>query len=463
MSDEDPPRRRLSLAERVNEKVVQSQEKRRKRDVLEEEGWEEVAMADRSVAITYEPALCDADRVCALLVCAPDTTLSDLYFAVFSDDYVDGMLTELRRTKPEVFVQSRGRARHVTQIATETKHVHAALAMRIVLQAQQVRATRNKRHKEFLENRCKAAAAFLAQNANCLLPFSAQRGRKLISALQIEPGSDLETRLFCNLRALIVHLGEIFACDEKLFHADLLRSGMVKVVLSKPARVGIWAYQGCVVLEGNYPLCVHLRVHHEIANLDEKVRMITFIKEWAEIAVAKRISRHVQAVMVCDSHYPTVEALQYMRAEGFPFIFACDQQRFKSVSAIIADRVQKSGDHAYAEKAPERAGGRYELMSLGWSKDHKIGQRLTITNALKRTQSKRRQGHFPGFTGLELLLPIFAMCIHNISVQSTKHRLLSATSSMHCWWTSPGHITMAGRPTPARLRLHQICFSLQPF
>jgi len=51
MSDEDPPRRRLSLAERVNEKVVQSQEKRRKRDVLEEEGWEEVAMADRSVAI----------------------------------------------------------------------------------------------------------------------------------------------------------------------------------------------------------------------------------------------------------------------------------------------------------------------------------------------------------------------------------------------------------------------------
>jgi hypothetical protein len=407
MSDEDPPRRRLSLAERVNEKVVQSQEKRRKRDVLEEEGWEEVAMADRSVAITYEPAPCDADRVCALLGCAPGVTLSDLYFAIFGDEYVERLLGEVRRTKPEVFVQSRGRARHVSVIATETKHVHAALAMRIVLQAQQVRATRNERHKGFLEDRCKAAAEFLAQNANCSLPLSAQRGRKLISALQITPGSDLETLLFCNLRDLVVHLGEVFACDEKLFHADLLRSGMVKVVLSKPARVGIWAYQGCVVLDGNYPLCVHLRVHHEIANLDEKVRMITFIKEWAEIAVAKRISRHVQAMIVCDSHYPTIEALQYMRGEGFPFIFACDQQRFKSVSAVISDRVQKSGDHAYAEKAPERAGGRYELMSLVWSKDHKIGQRLTITNALKRTQSKRRQGHFPGFTGLELFLSFF--------------------------------------------------------
>jgi hypothetical protein len=371
-------------------------------------------MGDRSAKVTYEPKPRDAADVVGLLNMSQDASLSDIFFMIFDDALISAWLGELRITHPQMFVQTRGRKRHSTHIQCGSDHVLAALAARILLHAQQQVASRNQQHPNFIDNRFADVVAFLSGNGAVTLPASAQRLRKMVSFLQIKPGSALEARVFVNLRKMVAKLGEVFAGDEKLYHADLLKSGMVKIVLSKPARVGVWGYEGCIALEGDYPLCIYLRIHFEIAALDENVRMIDIMKDWVRIIEEKTAPREEAAILVADSHYPTIEALQFLRQKKMRFIFACDQNRFQKLSALISQRVQKTGDMAFAEKVPERAKDSYELMSLIWSRDSKIGKRLTITNALQRVSQKRKQGHFPGLAGNISVSFFFSIFAHEM-------------------------------------------------
>ena len=83
--------------------------------------------------------------------------------------------------------------------------------------------------------------------------------------VHITGGGDLEKRLCAQFQSLVVSLGEVLCCDEKLFRFTEM-GGIVRKVPSKPARIGIWHYQGVVTLPNEDPLLVYTRTHNKSSN-----------------------------------------------------------------------------------------------------------------------------------------------------------------------------------------------------
>ena len=54
-----------------------------------------------------------------------------------------------------------------------------------------------------------------------------------------------------NFRSIVKELGEAFVGDEKLYHFTG-RSGNIRLVIKKPARIGLWFYElvGAILLIG---------------------------------------------------------------------------------------------------------------------------------------------------------------------------------------------------------------------
>ncbi len=104
--------------------------------------------------------------------------------------------------------------------------------------------------KDFLRMRIEAARTFFeeetdhrAADRHALEPIIA---RCLLTAEE-------STILSSNFRSIIDHLGQYVAGDEKLY-GFTGKSCDVRLVISKPDRVGLWFYELCGVLENGLPL-----------------------------------------------------------------------------------------------------------------------------------------------------------------------------------------------------------------
>lgn len=391
-------RRRLSLSEMVTKTVNEKKTKREKVRVAEEDGWFEAKLKDREENFTFEVAPWQGQAEMTTKW-RKSTSLLELFLSVYTFEFRADLLARVRNDHPKAFLHQRGRTRKATRLDLGDSHLLQVFAIRIVLMGCQKHALRNEPHKDFLIKRFKKVLHWFGEMIpDCAGMIGSDRARKFNAAVQFIPGTNEEWRPFKNFRKGIIQFGELAPADEKLYHADLLRSGMVKVVRSKPAHVGIWGYQMAGWLAGSLPVCVYLRIHKEIGALDETIRLATVVQDWANIVKKKSSGRGMYATIVMDTHYLSQEGKQILVNAKIPFIAAVDKKRFESITSIICDRIQKTGDHAYAIRAPDNANDPYQLCMSLWSPDHKIKERYIITNALKKVGNKRRKGHYPGTT-----------------------------------------------------------------
>lgn len=344
--------RRKSLSERMVEKSELLSERHRKRQAEEERGWQEVDIGAPGVRVTYEAFPFQGSSVGSLLDYSPEASLWSIFSSVYTRDYMQKKLEEMRIEHPGLFVQTRGSARHCTEIVTTVMDLYHVLAFRIMLHAQQKKPSRNEKHANFIERRFAEVRDFFVSVADLEHIRSAQRMRKLSGNFIIKAGTWQETELFSNLCSHFTTFGELFSGDEKLYHADLLKSGMVKVVLSKPARVGVWVYQGVVYTGASLPVTVYVRVHTEISKLDETVKMHEIVNEWGDLILSKASKKEPGAILVCDSHYLTMAGMQDLIEKNVKFIAAVTEPRFEDIASLVSAKVQKSGDMAFVEKPP---------------------------------------------------------------------------------------------------------------
>ena len=59
--------------------------------------------------------------------------------------------------------------------------------------------------------------------------------------------------------------------------------GIVRKVPSKPVRIGIWHYQGVVMLRNGDPILVCTRTHKTSSNLGESTQAFEIVGEWADL------------------------------------------------------------------------------------------------------------------------------------------------------------------------------------
>ena len=303
----------------------------------------------------------------------------------------------LARSRSQVFVKRHGPKRHPSVRHVTAQHAYEALAYRVYIQGQQAQPSGARKDRDFLAHQFEGAAKYFTSNLPANMCFvEPDLARRLNSALCIQVGTELESRLAARFRAVLSSFGEVICCDEKVFEFNSAKSGMLRVIPAKHQK-GLWNYTMCVYLSCGLAYLIDTRCATEISDLDEHVTMPAIIQHQIDIAQSKNVQRAHKSCMVWDSYYLTILCVQMLREQRVPFVAPINSQRFEPIVALLTDHVQASGEMCFAVRQPDRAGDAKELATCFYSPDSKKGKRFTLTSYLVQVDHKRRKGHIPGF------------------------------------------------------------------
>ena len=73
--------------------------------------------------------------------------------------------------------------------------------------------------------------------------------------------------------------GDYVSGDEKLFRYTGA-SEFVRLVINKPARLGLWMFQAAVCLKCGLPCIVYSRMHLSCMNQNNPIRCHDIVKDW---------------------------------------------------------------------------------------------------------------------------------------------------------------------------------------
>ena len=386
--------RRISMNESMIATVEQRRERYRKRKEAGDDGWKEVNLDGGDLPMTFEPRVCDSEDVEAKLSLSRGERAGSIFFRFISPKFMLRWLAEVENDYPDAFVRKRGRKRKATTFNYTVSGMFQALAMAIVIQGKQEKPTENQRDPNALNHAFQAARKELLDSLNGESLISADRARKLFSLLCLKVGTWHEIELEANFQSVVITLGEILVCDEKVWDHDNPNSGMIRVVASKK-QVGLWNYTAVVWIPGKLTFLVCVRCHVELKILGECVPTWEVLNDWINVIKAKGLTFVTRAIAIMDSYYLSQPGLNDLRENGIPFVAAIQKDRFALMYSVIEGRVQKTGDYAFAIR--EKEDQPTELLTEFSSRDNRIKRRLTLTNALEKKNSKRRKFHIPGF------------------------------------------------------------------
>lgn len=115
-----------------------------------------------------------------------------------------------------------------------------------------------------------------------------------------------------NFRSLFASIGDLFAGDEKLLHFTG-NSVNILQVLTKPDRIGIWFYEGCIQLSNGLPFLLYISLRN-LCNDDindgapEKVHYI--VKQWVESITHFGING---VLLAFDSYYFSAATQEHLK------------------------------------------------------------------------------------------------------------------------------------------------------
>lgn len=146
--------------------------------------------------------------------------------------------------------------------------------------------------------------------------------------------------LLCkNFGGMVAAFGESVAGDEKLYHftGD---HGTVRLVVSKPDKVGQWMYQLCCKTETGQPYLLHTKMHD---NSDGKaISIASIVQEWIDAIKLVAVEGEALPMLVGDSYYLGAESRGVLTSEEMPCSFCCKKDRVAVEWATL--------EHLYREK-----------------------------------------------------------------------------------------------------------------
>lgn len=140
--------------------------------------------------------------------------------------------------------------------------------------------------------------------------------------------------LCANFRSVLSCIGQVFACDEKLFHFAG-KSGYIRIVPLK-RDIAIWIYDGVCTLASGDHFLVYCR--QSLSNKDTNVSepVIGVVAQWADIAVAFKVKNdYVGPVLAYDSYYATPGSEKSCTNKSVLFIASVRSDRFEDLTAIL--------------------------------------------------------------------------------------------------------------------------------
>ena len=150
-----------------------------------------------------------------------------------------------------------------------------------------------------------------------------------------------------NFISIVRHIGTYVAGDEKLLRF-FGESDNVRVVFSKPDRVGLWFYQLASILSNGLSYLLHLRMH-DISQLEEggSLPIVRVVETCCQhVLNGPNVDKDVDTLLVFDSFYHSNATRDYLNQHKVKYIGALHPNRFKVQCDILRRKVRKVGDCA---------------------------------------------------------------------------------------------------------------------
>ncbi len=182
-----------------------------------------------------------------------EPTLLKIFLKIIDDDIIDQFI---RNIDTGTLVMNKNR-KWVLKLTK--KNVYAILAYTIRIMGFQNRPTENRANYKPLRLALKEAQEHFKTLHSRGIKLGINKLEKLISlALLSGPLIDSISGKF---QDLVFQVGESCAGDEKLFHFTG-NSQDIRMILTKPDRVGLWFYELCAPLTYGGSYLLHTKLHH---------------------------------------------------------------------------------------------------------------------------------------------------------------------------------------------------------
>jgi hypothetical protein len=160
-----------------------------------------------------------------------------------------------------------------------------------------------------------------------------------------------------HLQSTVVCLGEVLVCDEKLWRFTGLSSGWVRLVVSKPDRVGHWFYTSVVKLANDRYYCLYYRLHrtqNDKANGQAPIPVDEIGRDWIGLMDLSD-SEYAHTFFVADSYYMSAAMRDVVKESGRSALIALPPERWTQVTSLMSPLLSKAGDSAtlYNESTDE--------------------------------------------------------------------------------------------------------------
>ena len=251
-----------------------------------------------------------------------DSPLS-IFLKLFPPELASKIMGKCVEEDPMCMRKCSGRGKR-TKMHTGQKEVFQYLSCRILVQGRQKDMGRNT--EESLMN---AKKELESKNDQFLMGKKKMIGVHRCFFVRI--GSDEESTISDNLTGSVRVLGGYLCCDEKLYYftGD---SYLIRKVLTKPGRIGIWFYQSAIQLANGLPFLVSTSAH------SSPTTTAKIISEWIKIANSKG-----RAVAVMDQYYMSREARQLVVKMNANVVAGLNRDRFRNWAQIMESNVKTRG------------------------------------------------------------------------------------------------------------------------
>lgn len=145
--------------------------------------------------------------------------------------------------------------------------------------------------------------------------------------------------------SIVRRLGEWVAGDEKLLKFTG-NSGNIRLVITKPDRVGLWFYELATRLENGLPYMLYIRMHRSNPVLGHTIKTAEIIRDWSNIVMRTDDpdSRNPDTMLVFDSYYLTKAYRDELVEKQVKFIAAVQSTRFPELHGQVDKKVEKPGE-----------------------------------------------------------------------------------------------------------------------
>jgi hypothetical protein len=168
---------------------------------------------------------------------------------------------------------------------------------------------------------------------------------------------DDETELRDHLRQTVISVGEVLVCDEKLWFYSGEADGWVRLVISKPDRVGHWFYLAVVKLANGKFYSVYYRLHrlpNKLANQQGTLSVDIIGADWIQI-FRQSDPEITEPFIIADGYYMSEAMRDKIKAENVAAIIAVPPERWQSMISLLEPKLKSAGDSSalYNEETDE--------------------------------------------------------------------------------------------------------------